>query len=198
MTDPQDYMEVEDIAVFETLNNPLRFRILRRLVEPKSIREVAEELGVPPTRLYYHFNLLEEAGVIAVVETRKVGAMLQKLYQNTAKSFRPSPKLSQSDHEPAELARIAVGVVLDGARVDAEEAVATHFERLRSGDDAGIMIGSLGRSVAFLDRERAEAFRDKLEKLIEEEFDGDVADGVEFGLSYVFFPLAGAPEDQAE
>jgi DNA-binding transcriptional ArsR family regulator len=188
-------MEVEDIAVFEVLNNPTRFRILRRLVEPKSARDIAEELDVPPTRLYYHFNMLEEAGVIEVVETRKVGAMLQKLYQNTARSFRPSPKLSQGHHDPGELARIAVSVVLDGARVDAEESVSAHFERLRTGDSHDSLVGSLGRTVAFMDRERAEAFRDKLEKLIEEEFDANEStEGIEFGLSYVFFPLAGSAE----
>ena len=85
--EPVEVLEVEDIGLFEALNNPIRFRIIRHLQEPRSVKEVAELFGVPPTRLYYHFNMLEEAGVISVVETRKAGAMLQKLYQVRARRF---------------------------------------------------------------------------------------------------------------
>ena len=187
----QDVLEVEDIEVFEILNNPARLRIMRRLVEPKSIREVAESLEVPPTRLYYHFNLLEEAGVIEVVETRKVGAMLQKVFQTVAKSFRPSPKLVEGDHAPHELAKIAAATVIDGARLDAEQALTHHLESVRAGDvdaDAG---GSLGRSVSFLTEGQAKAFSEKLEKLVAEEFESeDTEEGTEYGFTYVFFPLS--------
>jgi DNA-binding transcriptional ArsR family regulator len=189
-------MEIDDIEVFEVLNNPLRFRILRRLSKPKSIREVAEELDVPPTRLYYHVNLLEEAGIIAVVETRKVGAMLQKVYQTRAKSFRPSPKLSQGDHDPHELAKAAAGVVLDGARVDAEEALTAYFARVRGGDSEAKAPGAIGRSLAFFTPERASAFSEKLEELVNEEFseEEDEGEGAEYSFTFVFFPLAGASE----
>jgi DNA-binding transcriptional ArsR family regulator len=196
--EPLDQLEIDDIEVFEVLNNPLRLRILRCLTEPMPIREVAERLDVPPTRLYYHVNLLEEAGVIAVVETRKVGAMLQKVYQTRAKSFRPSAKLSQGDHDPVDLAKAATGLVLDGARVDAEEALARHFTRVRSGDDQPKVPGSIGRSFDFLTEKEAKDFAEKLEKLLTEEFDGGNSeeDRTEYSFTYVFFPLAGAtPED---
>jgi DNA-binding transcriptional ArsR family regulator len=78
--EPLEYLEIDDIEVFEVLNNPVRVRILRQLMEPKSVKGVAESLNMPPTRLYYHFNLMEEAGIIFVVETRKAGAMMQRLY----------------------------------------------------------------------------------------------------------------------
>jgi len=190
--EPLEYMEVEDIEVFEVLNNTTRFRIVRYLEKPRSIREVAELLHVPPTRLYYHFNLLEEAGIISVVETRKVGAMLQKVYQTVARGFRPSPKIAQGDHEPNELAKITAGVVLDGARVDAEESLTDHFARVRAGEERKLP-GSIGRSLAFMTEDQAEAFSEKLRKLIEEEFDShDQGDGRPFGFTFVFFPLAGA------
>lgn len=199
MPEPLEKLEIDDIEVFAVLNNPMRFRILRRLSEPKSIREVAEELGVPPTRLYYHVNLLEEAGIVAVVETRKVGAMLQKVYQTRAKSFRPSPKLSQGDHDPQELAKAAAGVVLDGARADAEEALARHFQRVRGAEAHDKIHGSIGRSLDSFTREEADAFARKLEKLISEEFEGGDSDEPrsEYSFTYVFFPLAGeTPEDE--
>jgi len=156
------------------------------------VRDVANALSVPPTRLYYHFNLLEEAGMITVVETRKVGAMVQKVYQSRARGFRPSQQLSKGGHEPHELAKIATGVVFDGARADAEEALIGHFQRIRDGESDDLRDGVLGRSVAFFTREEAVVFADRLRKFIEQEFDAhDQAEGSEYGLTYVFFPLAG-------
>lgn len=195
-----EVMEVDDPEVFEVLNNTLRTRILRRLVEPNSIREVAEELNVPPTRLYYHVNMLEEAGIIEVVETRKVGAMLQKIYQTTAKSFRPSPQLSKSDMEPGELAKIMSGVVLDGARVDAIEALTKAFGRQRSGDQHAKVPGSIGRTLGFFSAEEAKKFGEKLETFIEDEFDSDRApsDRDEYSFTYVFFPIAGSSRGEDE
>lgn len=193
-SEPADFLEVEDIEVFEALNNPTRFRIVRHLQEPRSVRDVAELFDVPPTRLYYHFNMLEEAGVISVVETRKVGAMLQKLYQVKAKTFRPAPALAQGDYEPEELAKITAGVVLDGARVDAEEALSLHFADVRDGLERKLA-GALTRSFTVMSKERARRFAEHLEELIEKEFDTqDDPEGTEYGLTLVFLPLAGSDE----
>lgn len=195
-----DIMEIEDPEVFEVLNNTLRTRILRRLIEPNSIRAVAEDLNVPPTRLYYHVNLLEEAGIIQVVETRKVGAMLQKIYQSTAKSFRPSPRLSESDLAPHELAKIMSGVVLDGARVDAIEGLTRSLSLQKSGDQEGKIPGSIGRTLGFFNAEEAKEFAKKLESFIEDEFDRDVspAGRDEYSYTYVFFPIAGSDHGEGE
>lgn len=198
MSEQLEYKEVEDIEVFEVLNNPLRLRILRQLVEPNPIRVVAEALNVPPTRLYYHFDLLEEAGVIRVTETRKVGAMLQKVYQSTARSFRPSSKLTEGDYSPSELAKVTAAVVLDGARLDAEEGLERHFEAVAGGADPeeARAKGSLGRSLGYFTKERAEDFGRKLEELLREEMGPDHGEeGVEFAFSWAFFPVAGALED---
>jgi DNA-binding transcriptional ArsR family regulator len=195
-----DYMEIDDPEVFEALNNTLRTRILRRLGEPKSIREVAEELNMPPTRLYYHVNLMEDVGIIEVVETRKVGAMLQKIYQAKARGFRPSPKLTDSDLEPQELAKIMSGVVLDGARVDAIEALTRNFDLIKAGEADAKLPGSIGRTLGFFNREQAQRFSEKLQELIEEEFDqeDDRTEGDEYSLTYVFFPIAGTDPGEGE
>lgn len=192
MSEPLAEMEVEDIEIFEALNNPLRLRILRHLIKPRSVRDLADVLDVPPTRLYYHINMLEEVGVIRVVETRKVGAMLQRLYQVTARSFKPSPKLVDGGHSPAELARITTATVLDGARIEAETALTRHFEAVIRGDKDVNAKGALGRTVGLFTPERVEAFREAIESLMESEFDPERdGEGIEYGFSYTFFPVAG-------
>jgi predicted transcriptional regulator len=70
MNKPEEVLEIEDIAVFEILNTRFRQRILRELITPKPVKELAGCLGVPVTRLYYHVNQLLDAGLIRVVEQR--------------------------------------------------------------------------------------------------------------------------------
>ncbi|HEU4895054.1 MAG TPA: helix-turn-helix domain-containing protein [Acidimicrobiia bacterium] len=188
MSKPEDVLEIEDIAAFEILNNRFRQRILRELVDPKPVKELAEGLGVPVTRLYYHVNQLLGAGLIRVVEERKVGAILEKVFQTTARSFRPGARLLQSDRPPAEMARIGAAVVLDPARLDAEAFLIRHFEAGAPVDDPG----TFGRAQGRLSRAQAEDLTRRLHELLEE-FDEEEErgeDGVEFSLSVIFVPLA--------
>ena len=109
-------VEIHDLHTLELLNDSLRLRILSLLDEPKSVRTVAEDLDVPVTRLYYHFNMLADAGLIRVVETRKVGAMIQKLYEASGTDYRPGKDLLANIGDPRKFAEVATATVLDGAR----------------------------------------------------------------------------------
>ena len=76
---------VEDLETLKVITDPLRLQILELLDrEPRTVSDVAEKIGLSPSRLYYHFNLLEKHGFISVVETRMVSNMLEKLYWMTA------------------------------------------------------------------------------------------------------------------
>ena len=197
MSGPGEIFEIEDIRTFEVLNSPIRLRILRNLEKPRAVKEVASRLGVPPTRLYYHVNMLNDVGIIEVAETRKVGAMIEKLYRRKADSFRPSPRLVEQGHDPADLARIGAAVVLDGARVDTEIGLRRHFERLIRGEATiGDLEGALGRTIAYLEPEGVARVEEALDRLIDllEELDRQEV-GREYGLSFAFFPVAGVEAD---
>lgn len=185
--DRQTYL-VEDLAALEAINNPMRLRILYQLVEPATVREVAERLGVPVTRLYYHVNALEAVGVIEVVEVRKSGARLQRVYQAVATHFQPGEKLLESAGDPVRVAEAAAGAVLDGARLDAVAGVAEHLRATAAGSEPPA--GELGRCVVRLGPEAAARFAEKVNALVEEMSDSEDRDGDEYAWSFVFFPLA--------
>jgi len=192
MSKPDDVMEIEDIAVFEVLNNRFRHRILRELVSPRPVKELAERLDVPVTRLYYHVNQLHEAGLIRVVEERKAGAIIEKVFQTTATSFRPGARLLESGRPPEEMARIAASIVLDPARLDAEAYLARHFEsRVRTDEP-----GAFGRGQSRLSKAKAEALTRKISELLDMMDDGDEPhdEDIEFSLSVVFVPLSGGAQ----
>jgi DNA-binding transcriptional ArsR family regulator len=185
--------EIDDIRVLEVLNNSTRLRILRHLAEPHSVKELAEWMEAPPTRLYYHLNLLEDVGVVRVVETRKVAAMIEKVYQTTARSFRPSKALMSGGHDPEQLARLGAAVILDPARLDAEAALRRHFEDMaREIPEEIDRVGSLGRTIVYLQPEAIARVNEKIQDLLAFMDELDTGDqGQEFGMSFVFFPVAG-------
>ncbi|MCS6835422.1 MAG: helix-turn-helix domain-containing protein [Anaerolineae bacterium] len=80
---------ISDLEAMRGYLDPLRQRIVQALAPaPLTIQELAQHLGVPFTRLYYHMNFLEKYGFIHQVDSRSYGgAVEQKVYHITAKSF---------------------------------------------------------------------------------------------------------------
>ena len=95
---------IEDLATLQVIAEPLRAQIFEVLANDMlTVRQVSERLGLTPSRLYYHINLLEQHGLIQVVETRTVMNMIEKVYQAVA------PNLEVAD---------ALGPQLWGVRLD--------------------------------------------------------------------------------
>lgn len=183
-------MEIDDIAVLEILNNSTRLKILSNLEEPSSVKAAAEAMGVPTTRLYYHIKLLEEAGLIEVVETRKVGAMIERLYQSVADTFRPGQALFEKSGDLKRLAKVTADIVLDGARLDAETGLVRHLEAMAEGKKRSELPGTLSRSVRSMSPATAADFERRLEELIDEWSSSDSdEDAEEYSLSIVMFPV---------
>lgn len=193
-TQTQTY-EIEDIRVLEVMNNSVRLRIVRQLLEPSTVRDVADRLGVPVTRLYYHVNLLEDVGVIQVVETRKSGPRLQRVYQAVATRFQPSKNLLDNTGDKERIADVAAGAVLDGARLEAVAGLLTHIEDRDR--DAGEPAGTLGRSIAQMSRPTALRFAERLGDLVDEMRALEESDGEDYAFSFVFFPMVGPLRGEA-
>ena len=80
-------IRLSDAAALQALGDPLRIRILKRLAEPTSAKELAAELERPVTSLYHHLDLLEEHGLIHVVDVAKEGRALVRRYQRRGNRF---------------------------------------------------------------------------------------------------------------
>jgi len=71
------------------LGSPTRWKILGRLlVEPASVQELARSLGMAKGTIGHHVRVLEEAGLIRVVETKRVRGVTEKRYARVARQFR--------------------------------------------------------------------------------------------------------------
>lgn len=99
---PADAYTVEDLDTLKVLADPLRLRIRELMREPTTVKQVAAELDIPPTKLYYHINLLEKHGLIVLVDTRIVSGIIEKHYQVSAKRVRVSRHLLSPTSETGE------------------------------------------------------------------------------------------------
>lgn len=82
IADPAKVPVVDNPMAVDAINDPLRWRIYRQLVTPKTVKDLGEILGMRPSRLYYHLKLLERHGWIKVVEERRTAVNSpERVYQ---------------------------------------------------------------------------------------------------------------------
>lgn len=85
--EPASEFTVSDLDTLKVLADPLRLSILEYLSKPGTVKQIAEKLKKPPTKLYYHFNLLEKHNLIQMVDTRIVSGIIEKHYQASARMY---------------------------------------------------------------------------------------------------------------
>ena len=83
-----EVLVVEDPVQLRALGAEVRARIVSLLRErAASISELAEVLGIPKGTMGHHVKVLERAGLIHVVATRRVRAVTEKYYGRVARLF---------------------------------------------------------------------------------------------------------------
>jgi DNA-binding transcriptional ArsR family regulator len=103
--------------VHKALADPLRVRLLEWLGEaPRSARQLADRVGLPADRLYYHLGQLEQAGLIEVAEYRRLDrGKVERIYA-PAQTEPPG-----DDAGPAETAAF-LGSMLQATAIDISAA----------------------------------------------------------------------------
>jgi DNA-binding transcriptional ArsR family regulator len=86
---------VGDAETLKALADPLRLALLTALMRAgpeglriMSVKELAEELGEPQTKLYRHVKQLEAANLIRVAASRMVSGILEQRYQACQQDLR--------------------------------------------------------------------------------------------------------------
>lgn len=181
--DPDGVGHITRLSQLEALSNPIRTRILRKARRPVTVAELADLLNVPPTRLYYHVNLLVEEGMLEQVDERKSGARIEKIYLRTASNYQLGEGLAEAIGDSRKTAEAMAAVLFDPARAETEDA----FERRFEGED---LIAGISRSVATLNSDNAKRLEKRLEELILDMKTADADEGDQtYSLTYAFVPI---------
>lgn len=86
--DADDVLVVREAEQLKALGDDLRSRIVVLLRDrAHSTTELAEKLSLPKSTVGHHVKVLEKAGLVRVVRTRRVRAMTERYYGRTARLF---------------------------------------------------------------------------------------------------------------
>jgi DNA-binding transcriptional ArsR family regulator len=115
---PSDEFIIEDLETLKVMADPLRLRIRELMVSPCTVKQIAAELDIPATKLYYHINLLEKHGLIVVVDAKIISGIIEKHYQVSAKMVRVANHLLSSPTDADESLELSINTLFDDTKVD--------------------------------------------------------------------------------
>lgn len=151
----------DTLEQLDVLSAPFRVQILDVFARPSTVKEAADRLAVPVTRLYYHVNLLLDHGFLEVVEEREVGSLVERKFAVTADSFRPSEQFL--DRYGAEGRLEGIKLLFRSAEAGIESAAANGLLDVIDGERS-----TLSFSQFRLTPERRREFVSKLNELLTE------------------------------
>jgi DNA-binding transcriptional ArsR family regulator len=82
---------IEDAHAATASLDPIRSRLLAELAIPNSATALGHRLGIPRQKVNYHLRLLEQHGLIELVEERKKGNVMERVMRATAASYVITP-----------------------------------------------------------------------------------------------------------
>ncbi|MEY9889707.1 DNA-binding transcriptional ArsR family regulator [Catenulispora sp. MAP12-49] len=86
--DPDSSIHIQSDEQLRAIASHTRHRILRVLRDkPATITQIAERLGIAKGSSNHHVKILAKAGLVAVVETRKVGGVTEQYYAMTGRTI---------------------------------------------------------------------------------------------------------------
>ncbi len=133
-----------------------------------STQQLSERLAIPRGTVGHHLKVLEQAGLVRVVRTRRVRALTEKFYGRTARLF-----LYQAE-DPADERALGASMLRQAAR---------EVERAGEG-------GTSGHAKARLAPKDAERLERRLRRLLHDVHAADSPDGIPFALAAALYRRA--------
>ena len=194
---------IADLETLKVVSDPLRMRIMdsiglaNQLGELRTVKQLAEDVDTPASKLYYHINLLEKHGLIKVADTQIVSGIIEKHYQITAYSITIDRELLSTGvgkDEKAEAVMSLLDSTLDAVRADMLRLVRAIMEDDVMEAKFSGKRGQISRENARLSPAQAKAFNERLLALMDEFRQISPPEGEDsniYGLTIVFNPVLG-------
>lgn len=117
---PNETLVIGSLEQFKAISHPLRQRIFERMASGTfTAKQVAEQLGEKPTRLYHHVAKLARAGLIQLVKTRPNRGATEKYYRAAGARIAIDPQ-AFGDANAASF-QLAGGGIIDGVLTNLRE-----------------------------------------------------------------------------
>jgi DNA-binding transcriptional ArsR family regulator len=193
---------VSDVDTLKAMADPLRMRVLQLLMadygKAWTTKDIARSVGISPTKLYYHLNLLEARGLIEVRETRMINGIVERHYGSGQRQLSFTHGWTgENARAGAESVGGMVTSVLDQVRDEINDGLrrGAIYPSRDAPEDKRMIVH---REVAAITLDRVPELRERISELIGE-FVAEGAptgQGADFGLLVAMHPLVA--RDSAE
>lgn len=190
-------IRITDLETLKVISAPLRVQILERVGlaseagQLTTVKQLSEVLDIPPTKLYYHINLLEKHGLIQIAETKVVSGIIEKYYQIAAKRIRADLDISKNakiDRDAGmALALSSITTMFEIAKINVEKSFQRRLEETQEGEPKSVAMLT-SQTMLQLSPEQAQDFITRVNALISEFEEIKNPDGLAFGLMVLFNP----------
>ncbi|MAT97613.1 MAG: hypothetical protein CL608_10760 [Anaerolineaceae bacterium] len=200
---PKDKLIIEDLDALKVIADPLRTQIIEILThQSATVKQAADKLGLAPSKLYYHVNMLENAGFIVVVETRMVANMQEKYYRTVAHAFELDESLL-TFHTAAgqDTVHTMLNNILDTTRDDIQRSLQARLFALDQGSSEQERRFMLTRQSGYIAEDRADEFMERLQALLQEFVQDTAAEKMaapaqNYAFTIAFYPSMYYPDDK--
>jgi DNA-binding MarR family transcriptional regulator len=195
-----DRLTIDSLETLRMLTDPLRMRLMSTFADrpdtPMTVKQLATQLEVRPTRLYYHVNLLEEHGLIQVASSRVVSGIIEKSYVPAARSINIDQELLKVSAAGREATAATIQALMQTTA--AEIAASLESAATASDDDRRQM--QIGKSGAHLTPEAHAEFFKRLNELLDEftEKYGTRDQSPNHALFVAYYPISEETEETPE
>lgn len=185
---------IRDREILKILADPLRNQILEAIMDEQlTVKQVADRLGLAPSKLYYHINLLEQHGLIEVVETRMVANMVEKHFKAKFDEIEVDPALlSTSTDEGKEVVNTLIMSTIDTTRDDLLRSLQARYFQLEQGAPADPRQVILNRLTGNIPDDRVDEFIERIHQLLKdfsEAVSGPTRSGTKpYAMTVAFYP----------
>ena len=172
---PEKSKKLSTPAEIKAYLHPLRLVLLKKLAHKKqTISQIARVLKVHPANITHHIKLLENQGLVRLVERRDIGKNIEKYYR--ASAFHFSVHMDSDKHEDKKQLALSL------ARDDLSYAL----ETLDFKDDRPMLALIKSVKLKYSDLNK---FSKKLMALVEEFNKSNLEGGEAYTLNMSLYPL---------
>ncbi|MGN7355984.1 helix-turn-helix domain-containing protein [Paenibacillus sp. SAF-054] len=159
-------METKELSTIEEIriySDPYRMKILshfQRMDHPATIKEIADEMGEVPAKVYYHAKKLESIGLIHIVSTKEINGINAKYYD----AFKGAVRIKRDDAADEAAKKIFISET-QKLLSDLYEDNKKKFLNAQNNEKP---YGNLTNSEVYLTEEEAKDFFDWINRFVDE------------------------------
>ena len=195
---PDEMLRITTLEQLKAISDPLRIDILEIVAdEALTVKQMADKLNQPPTRLYYHVSELEAAGFVKLVGTRVKSGIVEKYYRIAAESMQVDHSLLNAGEGMEESLNLLINTVFDTTIADLTRSFkAGLLKQLGDGANPESALMLLSHDLCRLRRADIPVFINKFKSLLEEMNLKSEEEGlVNYGCTVAFYPHAAPDRD---